>query len=88
VFAALNANIERQFEFIQQAWISSPNFAGLYDEADPMLGGQTENAGAFTMPRCPVREHRSGIVPHVTVKGGAYFFIPSLTTLGYLSAGV
>jgi deferrochelatase/peroxidase EfeB len=50
VFAALNANIERQFEFVQQAWITSPNFAGLYDEADPMLGGRTEHAGVFSIP--------------------------------------
>jgi Dyp-type peroxidase family len=85
VFAALNANIERQFEFLQQAWISSPNFAGLYDEADPILGGRTENAGVFTMPRPPVRQRRSGIMSHVTVKGGAYFFMPGLAALRYLS---
>lgn len=84
VFAAVNANIERQFEFLQQAWISSPNFAGLYDEADPMLGGRTQNAGVFSIPKCPVRERRSGILPHVTVKGGAYFFLPSHATLRYL----
>jgi hypothetical protein len=85
VFAALNANIERQFEFIQQAWISSPNFAGLYDEADPMLGGRTQKAGAFSVPKCPVRERRIGIMPHVAVKGGAYFFVPGLAALRYLS---
>jgi Dyp-type peroxidase family len=87
VFAALNANIERQFEFIQQAWISSPNFAGLYDEADPMLGGRTQNAGAFSVQKCPVRERRMGIITHVEVKGGAYFFMPGLGALRYLSAG-
>jgi Dyp-type peroxidase family len=86
VFAALNANIERQFEFIQQAWISSPNFAGLYDEADPMLGGRTQAAGAFTIPKCPVRERLSGVLTHVTVRGGAYFFLPSLAALRYLSS--
>jgi Dyp-type peroxidase family len=85
VFAVLNANIERQFEFIQQAWISSPNFAGLYDEADPMLGGRTQNAGTFSMQKCPVRERRSGIMPHVAVKGGAYFFMPGLAALRYLA---
>jgi deferrochelatase/peroxidase EfeB len=88
VFAAVNANIERQFEFLQQAWISSPNFAGLYDEADPMLGGRTQNAGVFSIPQCPVRERRSGILPHVTVKGGAYFFLPSRSSLRYLSSRV
>ena len=86
VFAALNGNIERQFEFLQQAWISSPNFAGLYDEADPMLGGRTQDAGKFSMQKRPVREQRSGIMPHVTVKGGAYFFMPSMAAVRYLSA--
>lgn len=86
VFATLNANIERQFEFLQQAWISSPNFAGLYDEADPMLGGRTQNPGVFTIPKCPIRERRTGIVPHVAVKGGAYFFVPGLAALRYMGA--
>jgi hypothetical protein len=86
VFVALNANIERQFEFLQQAWISSPNFAGLYDEADPMLGGRTQNPGAFSIQKRPVRDLRSGIMPHVAVKGGAYFFMPGLSALRYLSA--
>ena len=85
VFAALNANIERQFEFVQQAWISSPNFAGLYDEADPMLGGRTQIAGRFSMQKRPVREQMSGIMPHVAVKGGAYFFMPGMAALRYLS---
>jgi Dyp-type peroxidase family len=86
VFATLNANIERQFEFIQSAWISSPNFAGLYDEADPMLGGRTQSAGAFTMPKCPVRDRRTGILTKVQIKGGAYFFMPGLAALRYLAA--
>ena len=34
-FICLNANIARQFEFIQNAWLQSPKFAGLGDEADP-----------------------------------------------------
>jgi len=85
LFLSLNANIERQFEFLQNAWVSSPNFAGLYDEADPMLGGRTETAGTFTVPKCPVRERRIGVTTHVTVKGGAYFFMPGLATLRYLS---
>lgn len=86
VFVAFNANIERQFEFLQNAWISSPNFAGLYDEADPMLGGRTENPGIFSVPKFPVRERRSGIMTHVTVMGGAYFFMPGLTAIRYLAA--
>jgi len=85
VFITLNANIERQFEFVQHAWITQPNFAGLYDEADPLLGGRTEKAGAFSIPKCPVRTMHQGILPHIGVKGGAYFFLPGLAALHYLS---
>ena len=85
VFITLNANIERQFEFVQHAWITSPNFAGLYDEADPILGGRTRESGLFTIPKQPVRERRHGIFSHVTVKGGAYFFLPSVRALSCLS---
>jgi len=31
-FICLNSDIERQFEFVQQTWINSPVFSGLYDE--------------------------------------------------------
>lgn len=85
VFVTLNANIERQFEFVQHAWITQPNFAGLYDEADPLLGGRTEKAGSFSIPKCPVRTMRQGIVTHVNVRGGAYFFLPGVAALRYLS---
>jgi deferrochelatase/peroxidase EfeB len=86
VFVALNANIERQFEFVQQAWISAPSFAGLYDEADPLLGGRTQTAGVFSMPEADLRRRRQGVLPHVKVQGGEYFFLPSIRALNYLSA--
>lgn len=86
VFVALNANIERQFEFVQQAWISAPSFAGLYDEADPLLGGRTQTPGVFSIPQTDLRQRRHGVLPHVRVKGGEYFFLPSLRALTYLSA--
>jgi Dyp-type peroxidase family len=84
VFLTLNANLERQFEFVQHAWITSPNFAGLYDEADPVLGGRTETPGIFTIPKDPIRVRHKTMLPHVDVKGGAYFFLPSLRALRYL----
>ena len=84
VFITLDANIERQFEFVQHAWISSPNFAGLCDEGDPILGGRTTARDIFTIPKQPVRERRHGILSHITVKGGAYFFLPSVPALKYL----
>ena len=37
-FMCLNADIERQFEFVQQTWLRSPSFHGLTGERDPLLG--------------------------------------------------
>ena len=37
VFLGLNADLERQFEFIQQNWINNTAFAGLSDERDPLV---------------------------------------------------
>ena len=34
-FICLNANIQRQFEFINHTWLNNPKFGGLYDDADP-----------------------------------------------------
>lgn len=40
-FICLNANISRQFEFVQNAWLMSAKFGGLNGESDPLLGNRT-----------------------------------------------
>ena len=45
LFICLNADIARQFEFVQQTWILNRNFATLYDETDPLVGPK----GGFTI---------------------------------------
>lgn len=91
-FICLNASLARQFEFVQGAWIASHNFAGLSGEADPLLGNRlTANGGLATdgfgyadASGCP---HMLGRVPQfVTVKGGAYFFLPGLKGLATIIA--
>ena len=86
MFMCINANTERQFEFVQQTWINSPSFNGLYDERDPMLGSSSsQKTGTMTIPRQPVRRRLSGLGSFVTVRGGAYFFLPSIKALRYLA---
>ena len=80
-FMCLNTNVARQFEFIQQTWANSPKFAGLYDEPDPLLAP----SGSFSMPADPVRRRVTGVPRFVTVRGGAYFMLPSLRAVRYLS---
>ena len=94
-FICLNANIARQFEFIQNAWLQSPKFAGLGDEADPVTAnrqpvpggeGATSATGNFSLPQPNgVRRRISGLPPFVTVVGGGYFFLPGVRALRYFA---
>ena len=89
-FICLGANISRQFEFVQNAWISSSKFAGLPTEGDPLLGNREPLADGsatdqFSQPRDGEPAHRVKGIPHfVTVKGGAYFFMPGLRALKFI----
>jgi deferrochelatase/peroxidase EfeB len=120
-FICLVANLSRQFEFVQNAWIQSTKFAGLSEESDPLLGtraplpdfadattgrlpfaGLAEESdprltsraplagmpatGVFTMPRPGLPARRiEGLPQFVTVKGGAYFFLPGIRALRYIA---
>ena len=87
MFMCINANIERQFEFVQQTWINNPSFNGLYDERDPIFGNSSSQAnGTMTIPRQPIRRRLSGLGGFVTIRGGAYFFMPSIKALRFLAA--
>ena len=90
-FICLVANISRQFEFVQNAWVMSTKFNGLSGESDPLLGNRQPIPGcpvtsSFSMPRegkppdCLV-----GVPQFVTVRGGAYFFLPGVRALRYLA---
>jgi Dyp-type peroxidase family len=90
-FLCVNANISRQFEFVQQAWIMGTKFNGLSDEADPLLGNRLPAAGrpadTFSIPQSDTLRRRiNGMPQFVTVQGGAYFFMPSIRALRYLAA--
>lgn len=100
-FVCLNANIARQFEFIQTSWLANPKFSGL-DEDDPLVGAHPSftmagddpqrpvevDTGVFTRPQdngVPCRVH--GLRQFVTVRGGAYFFMPGIAALRYIARG-
>jgi deferrochelatase/peroxidase EfeB len=89
-FICLNANISRQFEFIQASWIENAKFDGL-DERDPMLGNRAPlwaggNTDTFSVPSDSGVCHRIlGLQQFVTVRGGAYFFLPGISALRYLA---
>jgi len=85
MFMGVNANIRRQFEFIQQTWINNPKFSGLYDEVDPLIGRREGIASAFSIPSTPVRRRCTGLPRFVRVRGGEYFFLPGLRALRFLT---
>jgi deferrochelatase/peroxidase EfeB len=90
-FACLCANILRQFEFVQTAWLMNTKFDGLTEESDPLLGnraavGDCPVTGNFSIPREGKLPRRlTGIPQFITVRGGAYFFFPGLRALRYIA---
>jgi Dyp-type peroxidase family len=85
-FICLNGDLERQFEFIQQTWVNNTTFAGLHGETDPLVGNQDDTGGRFTVQEDPLRSRVHNLRSFVTVKGGAYFFLPGLNALRYLAS--
>lgn len=90
-FVCLGASIGRQFEFVQGAWIAGTKFAGLQSEGDPLLGhrqpgadGSPTNVFSIPQPNAPDQQ-LTGMPPFVTVRGGAYFFLPGIRALRYLA---
>ena len=66
-FLCLNANISRQFEFLQNAWIANTKFSGLTDESDPLPGNRESIPGCpvtgnFTMPGDATRSSHARLV--------------------------
>ena len=84
MFVCLNADIERQFEFIQQNWINNPTFGGLYAERDPLIGA-TAPPAHLTIQVNAVCERIEGLSRFVGVVGGGYFFMPGMSALRYLA---
>lgn len=81
----LCASLVRQFEFAQNVWINDPNFHELGNERDPIIGNQ-DGTFDFTLPKRPIRRKITGLPAFTTVLGGAYFFLPGIKALRYLTA--
>jgi deferrochelatase/peroxidase EfeB len=78
------ASLVRQFEFAQNVWINDPNFHELGNERDPIIGTQ-DGTYDMTIPKRPIRRKLKGLPAFTTVKGGAYFFLPGIRALRYLT---
>ncbi|MET8448260.1 hypothetical protein [Streptomyces sp. NPDC005209] len=84
MFIAVNAHLDRQFEFVKSQWFNDGYFTGLDVEKD-LLTGDNDGSGVFTIPQHPVRRRLHGVERFVTTRGGAYCFLPSLSALRWLA---
>jgi Dyp-type peroxidase family len=76
----------RQFEFAQNVWVNDRNFHELVNERDPIIGTQ-DGTLEYKIPKRPIRRKITGLPAFTTVRGGAYFFLPSLKALRWLADG-
>lgn len=88
-FFSVNANIQRQFEFIQESWANNPNFNAMYESKDPLIGDndRAKQRPSYMKILTESAHIRSRPLPRfVTVMGGSYLFMPSLTALRYFAS--
>jgi Dyp-type peroxidase family len=83
-FIFVSAKAMATMEFLQQEWINNGNFMNLGEERDPNVGLQ-EDGATFTIPHEPVRRRIHGIETFNVLRGGEYFFMPSLSALQWLA---
>jgi deferrochelatase/peroxidase EfeB len=84
VFMCLNADIERQFEFLQQIWILGRSFQALENEVDAVIG-HGGASGMLTIPTVKGPLRLKGMKDFVTVRGSGYFFLPGQRALRFLA---
>ena len=78
------ASLVRQFEFAMNVWANDPNFHELGNERDPFVGTQ-DGTYDMTIPNRPIRKKITSLPAFTTVRGGAYFFLPGIRALRYLT---
>lgn len=84
LFMCVNADIERQFEFLQQTWLLDPSFHGLSNEIDPIVGYRG-SAEMMTVPTLQGPVRLEALAKFVTVLGGGYFFMPGRSAVRMLA---
>jgi cytochrome P450/deferrochelatase/peroxidase EfeB len=92
LFVSLCADLERQFEFVQQIWSNSADFHGLSHEPDPISGSDAPDLQTgcpadrnFTIPTPAGPIKLRNMQSFVQVKAGGYFFLPSRSALTWMT---
>jgi hypothetical protein len=90
IFVAINASLERQFEFVQREWVNYGNDFRQGNDRDPLLGNREGEDRAVIQgdPHLETAPHMcTGLPQFVTTRGGEYFFIPGLSALRIIGSG-
>ena len=85
LFMAYQSSLEKQFEFTQQSWVNNPNFRIGSTGIDPLIGQASGPSGQ----KWPVKYGKTlsdgrnddDFSGFVTMRGGEYFFAPSISFL-------
>jgi deferrochelatase/peroxidase EfeB len=97
IMIILNADLSRQFEFVQQQWINFGNDFRLANDKDPLLGNHGIDAEGRGAGRMVIEgDARTNTPPYfcsnmptfVETRGGDYFFVPSMTCLRMIGLGI
>jgi Dyp-type peroxidase family len=85
LFMAYQCNLERQFEFTQKSWVNSSDFVKPGTGIDPVIG---QGSGSSKQQQPVVwgsdKKEPIDFSGFVTMKGGEYFFAPSISFFKHL----
>ena len=85
IFAAINANPGRQFEFVQSQWINDGDFISQGERSDP-IAGRRDRSDEFAVMR-PRRRYR-GLGAFSLTRGGEHLFLPGLGGIRWIVANL
>ena len=94
IFMGLCASLFRQFEFIQQQWMSYGLDFEAGNDGCPLVGNRARPEGAppdkHVVPAGPANAEpfvASGLPQFVSTRGGEYFFVPGMGALRQIAMG-
>jgi len=90
LFICFQRSIEHQFEFMQRTWVNNNDFPIPFTGIDPIIGqGENRKTNKATIEQqwktATGESHLKSLASFVTMKGGEYFFAPSLPFFKNLS---
>jgi Dyp-type peroxidase family len=83
-FVCYQADIARQFEFIQSEWLNDGNVFALSNDRDPLIGDPGGGSRRMRIEGHPP-VFVDALQHTVTVRGGAYFLVPGVRGLRSMS---